>query len=866
MKRVALICLSVLLIDCLLPGCVPEEAPPSEGGVTPPPADWSEVSIPAIGEEGKWALTPGMIANIGPPVFSPDGKTVYFLTDSTVEGLVGRGHSFLIKSDDGGHSWVNLSAFEELGLWEAFFLAMTNDELFIMSTDWGVYRSTDGGETWEQLPPIPDTGFINAEERIHSGRWYWCIDTTVDASGKPVVLVGTAHGLGGLWMLSYPYEHWVDMRIGNADANTKYNVWQVAFSPNYAQDKQIVALVNKEQHLPITSKYLRVTFKYGDEAWGERIADAQIPDAETNCDLDIAFSNFAFPDDYDAQNPVVYIGIGLYTEHLYQTPQYTDLYRVDGRPASSGPSVTTDLDVGGKGTSTPVLGLVVRGPADRATILAGGVGNIYRSTDGGKSWQGATKPPTGGMITWIGFDPGSSKSPVVYCISTESWHAFVPRGAEVPVGESAFCRSVDGGITWNELSMIGTTIDETISHAVSPNYAKDKTMFMLTRSSSTLTVSFNEDESVYITREPNSPGATAEAIIVPHLGNPPGERIRIGGQDYVAGTAPMVTLNDECPRVSLKVLPLLEQPGMLERFEQLKETNPWYAEQYLALWEQPRKAVIYVLNGSVTVTKGEQAEEEDDGGLISVDGDASDWQGIEPLATDPEGDAPSKDEDMKAFYATNDSKYLYFMVEFYGENPRSRCNFALDINLDGKEDYSFGSEFHEEEECWKTHVFTGGHPSTETFIGKDQAAFGMVLEGKIPLELIGNPEGFRINWIRILTGVGGEAYAPDEWEGSFEVKIEEFAAPAPTPSSLPIPFPSTESLWKTTDGGNTWERILTSNLKLWVDSEEIQVGPLESVTVSHNFAQDNTLFVYEDGDKPKVWVSTDGGATFTPQK
>ena len=54
------------------------------------------------------------------------------------------------------------------------------------------------------------------------------------------------------------------------------------------------------------------------------------------------------------------------------------------------------------------------------------------------------------------------------------------------------------------------------------------------------------------------------------------------------------------------------------------------------------------------------------------------------LATDPEGDAPSKDEDMKAFYATNDNEYLYFMVEFYGENPRSACQLCTDTDLDGE--------------------------------------------------------------------------------------------------------------------------------------------------------------------------------------
>jgi hypothetical protein len=49
----------------------------------------------------------------------------------------------------------------------------------------------------------------------------------------------------------------------------------------------------------------------------------------------------------------------------------------------SGLSTVTDLDVGGKGTDTQICSIAVKGPANSATILAGGVGNIYRSTDGG---------------------------------------------------------------------------------------------------------------------------------------------------------------------------------------------------------------------------------------------------------------------------------------------------------------------------------------------------------------------------------------------------------------------------------------------------------------------------------------------------
>ena len=832
MKKL-IICLYILLAILLLPGCsrsqpstVPQIEAPSPGQLAPErPIDWSQVNLPAVGEEGKWVLTPGM-GHMVNAAFSADGKTIY--------GLGSNSLMFLRKSSDGGRSWVMLPAFEELGLWEAFWIEVVNDELFIGCAR-GVYHSSDGGQTFDELPHIP--GGI------------WGMAATADASGKPVIMAFTDYGLR---MLGYPYQNWIDMRVGNVDGGSgRHFVWQMAFSPNYAEDGQIMALIGDEEHL-------RVSFKYGDEAWGERIADAYIPDNETYCDLRMAFSQFAFPDDYDSQNPVIFIGTGLYTELLCQTPQYADLYRIDGRSADSGFSIATDLDVGGKGTSTPIYSVVVKGAADAATILAGSVGQVYRSTDGGQTWQVAKKPPTGGAIFWMAFDPSDEGSSLVYALSLEAGNCLVPRGTDVPVRESAFSYSADGGVAWNQVSQIDTRIDEIIDQAVSPDYNNDETMFMLTSSRHMLTVSLTEDEMVYVTREPDEPGVTAKVYITPHQANPPVESMWIDNgdpsitrKDWSTGTGPALVLDDEYPNATIKVLPLTER-GILELVDMVKEwypgyTDPWYAQEWLALTQQPRQVVIFITEGSVTVTKGEAIEER-----ISVDGDASDWQDIEPLATDPEGDAPSEDEDMKALYVTNDSGYLYLMVEFYGQNPRSHCDILVDLDLDGSWDHNINIA--SPDEPFGPYIGLWEAFSTEC-LGNGVVAFGQVLEARLPLEVIG-VERLGITQINIAHGL-------DNWEDSLEVKIEEFAAAsAPTPSSLPIPFPSTESLWKTTDGGTTWERILTSGLNLLVGGKQVKVGLLDSVALSINFAQDNTIYVYEGGDSSRVWVSTDGGMTF----
>jgi hypothetical protein len=817
MKQWWLVSIAIVTIVLLFSSCVQPLTP-------------SKVNMPSTGEEGNWVLAPDMMA-VMTPVFSSDGKTIYGLIDAEEK-------AFLVKSDDGGYTWTRLPGLDGLGLFEAFRIVALEDDLFVNSFRAGTYRSTNSGKTFQEMPSVPG---------VDEGKvMVWCFDAALDTSGKPVLMAGTFSPFpsffGGLWILGYPYETWVDMRIGNADSGTKYNVCQVAFSPNYAGDKQIIAVVSDGQHL-------RVTMKYGDEGWGEDISNAQIPDGQTDYDA-FFVSNISFPDDYDSQKPAIFLGTGIVTELIPSTLQYTDAYRIDGMPAGSGLSTVTDLDVGGKGTDTQICSIAVKGPANSATILAGGVGNIYRSTDGGKNWQGAAKPPTGGSVWSVAFALRGDS--VAYCFSQPATNVLVPRGAEVPVGESAFCRSVDGGITWNELSIISTTIDETISHVASPDYAEDKTMFMLTRSRCSTTVSFNEDEMVVITRDPNKSGTKAEVMVVNHGGNPPNNDIVVRGNRFPVGVGINFAVDDDCPSITVRSVPWLIQSEVTKWIKE--NVSPQFQEQYLTLYQQPMKTVICIVDGSVTVTKAK--------GTILVDGEANDWQDIEPLLTDPQGDAPSENGDLEAFYVTNDREYLYFMVECCGQEPRLHGDILIDMDFDGKEDYIILIKPPQEPHGPAIHLFTPESLQTRTAIAEDTAGFGTVMEGRIPLVEIGSPSEFWIHRVHLMNVVDESMSRADEWDGPLQVNIKEFAAP----TSTPIPFPSTESLWKTTDGGKTWERILTSNLKLLVDGNEIQVGTLESVTLSDNFAQDNTLFVLEGGDNPRTWVSTDDGATFALKK
>jgi photosystem II stability/assembly factor-like uncharacterized protein len=886
MKVVVLICVSAVIAGLFLPSCSPKQETPTHdinvntqvagteetpsydndaatpivNMVTPPSVDWSQINIPEVGEQGRWALTEEAAFLMG-AMFSPDGETIY--------GYGSNMHLLLMKSADGGYSWSMLPGLQQLeeqyDVWEVLFAKMVGNHLFLCATGWGIFHSTDGGQSFELLPSIPG---------IEGGPWVsqsllaWRFDAVIDEFDRPVILAGTIEtdedSHGGLWMLSYPYQDWVDMRVGNVDSGSGYNVWAVAFSPNYANDGQIIALISDTEHL-------WVTFKCGEEAWGESISNAQIPSIDAICDFDKALSNMAFPEDYNSQHPILFVGAGVYTEDFYRTPELVDLYRIDGQTADSGPSVVTDLDVGGEGTSTPVYSIAVNGSADTGTILAGSVGQVYRSTDGGESWEMSEKPPTGGAIMWLEFTPSSATSHKVYCTSSDPGMCMVPRGAYV-AGEHALSCSMDDGITWNQISMTGTTVDEIISYAVSPDYDNDGTMFMLSRSHHLLMASFEKEQSLIVTREPDEPGVTARVFICSHQANPPMEEMIIGGEKWLGGNGATYTLDDERPFVIVEVPPLQEQaflgPIFLENYDWAVENYPYWVEQWNDVDAQLRKAQIYVLEGSVNVNIGEVTSGEGNGyGYeICVDGEPSDWQGIEPIVADPVGDALSDDTDLKALYVANDTEFLYFMLEFGGREPNSHYQIMLDMDLDGVDDHNILVISPDEPNGPTMYLKPLSQTAPLRYVSEDIAVFGQVVEARIPLAEI-DTEGFHITQVSIADWTGQEyTYTSplDECKGVFKICIKDPVTPIIDSDSSPIPFPSIESLWKTTDGGNTWKRILTSGLELSVDNQQTKVSGLEAVFLSTTFIEDDTIFVYEEGDNPVVWISTDGGDTFSP--
>ena len=228
---------------------------------------------------------------------------------------------------------------------------------------------------------------------------------------------------GGVYLLeeSPSGSSWTNTNIGN------YDVYRVAFSPNYTNDRQLIAVASDEVDTYIESKIYNGT-------WGQMIGNAHITDIVPSA------ANIAFPDNYNylSANAVYFLGID-------SGAGSGDIYKIKSALIPSA-SIATDLNIGSLyGTNgVDISSLVSSG----STILAGCAGNarVYLSNDNGVSWTQCAKPPTGQTDTCVLLAPDFATQHKAYAVT---------RGIE-----SAFSYSNDGGLTWNQISLIDTKISD----------------------------------------------------------------------------------------------------------------------------------------------------------------------------------------------------------------------------------------------------------------------------------------------------------------------------------------------------------------------------------------------------------------------
>jgi trimeric autotransporter adhesin len=296
-----------------------------------------------------------------------------------------------------------------------------------------------------QLPRLP---FSPGDDRVE------ITSIAVTRITANIIAVGTRDRdegkFGGVYVLEdNTVPAWVDTGIGN------YDVCALTFSPEYVRDSRLIAVITDEGNT-FTS------VKTGNDDWYSGVL------ARNNSGLPapvIARSaTIAFPDGYNPENSsesYYYVGINTNAGN-------GDVYKIN--TIAPDRILSTDLNIGhdyGQ-DDTDVSGLAVRRVGTDITLLAGagGSASTFTSADGGKTWLISQKSPTGTADTIVRMPKDYPSTGMMYAATA---------------GEnSAISLSRDAGITWNQIGFIDATIEAISDLVPSPDYNRDKTMFLLT--------------------------------------------------------------------------------------------------------------------------------------------------------------------------------------------------------------------------------------------------------------------------------------------------------------------------------------------------------------------------------------------------
>jgi photosystem II stability/assembly factor-like uncharacterized protein len=413
--------------------------PNSPAAASPDAARWTRVNIPADGEAGNWVLADGS-----------DVRHLTMASDGTLYAYVPGLTYTLYQSTDNGTSWNHIGNVQHAIADIAVSPHDSSSIYYATSSD--VYRSSNDGKNLSKLPANPGGAGTGNREITSIDVTWWNGD---------IIAVATRDTdnseFGGVYTLdgTNVYSNWVNTNIGS------YDVYAVAFSPNYASDWQLVAVMTDE-----TDTY--VASNIGDSGWGINIGNARLDRDNSGIPTPVvvaAPAAVAFPGNYNADvasgNSNFFIAVNTGTDE-------GDVYRIHS-VFKPGISTATDLNIGqtyGQ-DNTDITGLAAC--SDNPSIILAGAADsalTHLSNDGGITWTRSRKEPTGDSNTGVLIAPDFATSGRMYTATSGDG--------------SALSISRDIGVTWNQLSLIDTTIGTIVDLALSPGYGHDGTLFMIT--------------------------------------------------------------------------------------------------------------------------------------------------------------------------------------------------------------------------------------------------------------------------------------------------------------------------------------------------------------------------------------------------
>ena len=371
----------------------------------------------------------------------------------------------VLRSTDYGDTWTPLNT--GLGTLRVNALALSpaypDDPTLFVGTRGGLYRSTDGGQSWNLTslptdhvgavalsPAFADDGVVLAGTRNSVYRstdrgttWHLtkglAVLRTRDVAASPAYLDdGTLFAATdyGVYQSTDRGGSWAPANRGQPH-HSHYEMVQVIPSPDYSQDRTLFANVHSRVHTRMD--LYRSTD--GSQTWqGVWSASSHL--------------TFVISPAY-AQDHSLFVGIGG-----------GDVLRsTDGGETWQG--------FNGGDNGDPMLGRLAFSPdwAHDQTVFSAGHGLLLRATDGGASWQtlSADFVPVRNVV----LSPNYAQDHTLFV----SYHQLEPSAAWP---ESGVIRSTDSGETWELAStgLPGTSDPPAGAIAVSPNFAADRTLYV----------------------------------------------------------------------------------------------------------------------------------------------------------------------------------------------------------------------------------------------------------------------------------------------------------------------------------------------------------------------------------------------------
>ena len=409
-------------------------------------ATWTEV------DEGFRQLSPIAIS------LSPN-----FALDSTA--LIGTLHSGIMRSADGGTTWRRV----EEGLTFQRFPAVEfspeyqTDSTIFAGTFGVVFRSVDGGDSWEQL---------NEERSISDSRVQGFAVSPAYASDLTLF---AGAGTGGILRSTDGGNTWQQITKGITGVT---NVRSVAVARNFESDPTLFfstsdGVVSKSPDGGDTWQQVTKGLSAGSqEDWllPDVWTIAVSPSFESDSTVMLGTSEGAF---WTTNRGEDWARIDLFTNEppvpaVVFSPDYASDRTVfagssQGVLRSSDGGATWEASSGLEGASvwklTPSPRLGSDGTVFAATISDG----VFRSVDGGRSWEAVNEGLTGLRVQSVQVSPAFDSDSTLFAGTT-----------------AGLFRSMDGGDSWARVRQGLREGSTFLAVAFSPGFASDSTLFTST--------------------------------------------------------------------------------------------------------------------------------------------------------------------------------------------------------------------------------------------------------------------------------------------------------------------------------------------------------------------------------------------------